>query len=182
VGGSFYYRNYEQHHRVEVERQLSAIAELKVDELAQWRKERLGDGSILFKNASFSALVRRFFEKPEDADAQRQLQTWLGKTQAHYPYDRAFLLDAQSVTRMSVPSAPLPIAALISQRASDALRSGQVAFQDFYRNEHDHRVYLAVLVPVLDEADASRLANAQPDGRDAAHPPGRPRRALPQRA
>ena len=45
--GYFYYRNYEQKYRAEMEQQLSAIAELKVGELVQWRKERLGDASIL---------------------------------------------------------------------------------------------------------------------------------------
>jgi hypothetical protein len=38
TSGYFYYRNYEQHYRVEVEGQLSAIADLKVGMLVQWRK------------------------------------------------------------------------------------------------------------------------------------------------
>jgi len=43
AAGTLYYRNYKQDYRLEVERRLSAISELKVGELAQWRKERLGD-------------------------------------------------------------------------------------------------------------------------------------------
>ena len=42
-----YYRNYEQHYRMEVESQLSAIAELKVGELADWRAERLADALLV---------------------------------------------------------------------------------------------------------------------------------------
>lgn len=61
----------------------------------RYRKERLGDGAILFKNASFSTLVWRFFENPEDADAQRQPQAWMHKyrtevdpiVQGGYPSD-----------------------------------------------------------------------------------------------
>lgn len=59
-----YYKNYEQHFRAEVEIQLSAIAALKVGELAQYRKERLADGALLFQNPSICALVRLFLEKP----------------------------------------------------------------------------------------------------------------------
>jgi hypothetical protein len=154
--GRFYYRNYERQFLVEAEHQLSAIADLKVGELLQWRKERLGDGGILFKNASFSALVRRFLEKPEDPDAQRQLQAWLGKYQTHFQYDRIRLLDVQGVTRLSVPAGLTPISSAIARGTSEVLRSGQVTFQDFYRNEYDQRIYLAVLVPILDETDASR--------------------------
>ena len=59
TAGWFFYRNFAQHYRAEVERQLSAIADLKVGELARYRKERLADGSILFQNAPISALVRK---------------------------------------------------------------------------------------------------------------------------
>ena len=79
VGGTFYYRNYAQHFRTEAESQLSAIADLKVDELVQYRKERLEDGAVFFNNTAFSGLVRRFFEHPEDAEAQRQIQEWISQ-------------------------------------------------------------------------------------------------------
>ena len=49
-----------------------------------------------------------------------------------------------------------PISSFVSQNIPEILRSGQVTFQDFHRNEHDQRVYLALLVPILDESDANR--------------------------
>ena len=103
AAGHFYYQSQKRQFRTKAEHQLSAIADLKVGELTQWRKERMADGGILFKNASLSALVRRVLEKPEDADAQRQLQVWSGKYEAHYRYDEVRLLDPQGVTRLSSP-------------------------------------------------------------------------------
>src|ERR1035437_10316476 len=71
-------------------------------------------------------------------------------------YDLIRLLDAQGVTRMSVPTGRPPVSSVVLQRIPEILRSGQVAFQDFHRNEHDQRVYLDILVPIFDEQDASR--------------------------
>lgn len=156
TAGCLAYRNYARHYRAEVARELSAIADLKVGELKRWRQDRLADGALFFENASISDLVRRSLKTPEDADARRQLQTWLGKYQGRYQYDRAFLLDPQGVVRMSAPLATEPVAALISRRTPALLRSGQVALQDFYRDEHNQRVYLAVMVPILDASDANR--------------------------
>ncbi len=155
--GRLYFRSQEKQHREQVERQLSAVAELKASELTQWRTERLGDASIFFENTAFSALVRRAFGNPEDAEARAQLETWLGKVQAHYLYDRIFLLDAQGAPRMSVPDSRAPISSVIAQRAPEVRRSAAVAFQDFYRNEHDERVYLAVLVPILEGGESRAL-------------------------
>jgi PAS domain S-box-containing protein len=156
AGGDFYYRHYERQFRAAAEHQLAAIAELKVNELAQYRKERLEDAAIFFHNAAFSGLVRRFLDHPEDADAQRQVQEWTVKLVATGQYDLVRLLDAQGVTRLSSPAGAPPISSVVSQRIPEILKSGQVTFQDFHRNEHDQRVYLDILIPILDEQNASR--------------------------
>ncbi|MGO9585031.1 MAG: PAS domain S-box protein [Limisphaerales bacterium] len=156
VGGTFYYRHYERQFRAAAERQLVAIAELKVGELAQYRKRRLEDASIFFNNTAFSGLVRRFFDHPEDVDAQRQIQEWTVRFVATDEYDLACVLDAQGVTRLSSPVGLPPVSSVVSQRIPEILRLGQVSFQDFHRNEHDQRVYLDIMVPIFDEQDANR--------------------------
>jgi PAS domain S-box-containing protein len=156
VGGTFYYRHYERQFRAAAERQLVAIAELKVSELAQYRKERLEDAAIFFENAAFSRLVQRFFDHPEDTDAQQQIQEWTDKLMATDQYDLVRLLDAQGGIRLSSPAGAPPISSVVSQRIPEILRSGQVAFQDFHRNEHDQRVYLDILIPFFDKQNANR--------------------------
>lgn len=106
AAGCFYYRNYETHYRSAVESQLSAIADLKVDELVQWRKERLGDGGALFDNAAFAALVRRFLGQPEDVEARRQLRSWFDRIQTNFLYNRVFLLDPRAPCGCRPPTRP----------------------------------------------------------------------------
>ena len=105
---------------------------------------------------AFSGLVRRFFEHPEDAEAKQQIQEWIVKCTATDQYDLGCLFDAQGVVRMSVPAGRPPISALNSQRVPEVLRSGRVTLQDFNRNEHDQRIYLTLLVPILDRSDHSQ--------------------------
>ena len=109
TAGYLYYRNYEIRHRTEVENQLSAIADLKVDELVHWRKERLGDAALIYQNDNFSIRVKNYFQKPEDEETAKKLLTWLLHIREGYQYDRVFLLDADGRERMSVPEARRPI-------------------------------------------------------------------------
>jgi hypothetical protein len=155
TAGYWYARSDENRYRAQVESGLSAVAELKVGELLQWRRERLGDGRVFHANANFSGLVRRSFEAPADRETQERLRTWLRQVQAAYQYDRVFLLDARGGMRMSVPETPEAFDSIIVDQASAALRMGEVVFQDFYRDEHDLRVYLAVLVPIRDALTSS---------------------------
>jgi len=154
--GWFYYHGYEQHYRTEVDRQLLAIAELKTDELVDWRRDRMGDAAVFFKNAAFSALVRRHFGNPDDAEAQSQLRSWLGQFQAGLSYGRVFLLDARGVSRMQVPDAPESVAVHLPQDAAETLRSGKITFLDFHRGAPGSPIHLGILVPIFDEQGGNR--------------------------
>jgi len=156
IAGWLYSLKSAQHYRTEVERQLSAIADLKVGELAQWRKKRLMDGGLYFKNPSFSALVRRYFAQPEDADAYRQLLDWLGKVTANGEFNQVRLMDTQGVSRMTIPSGRPAPSFFIVEKSREVLRTGQMLLQDVYRSAQDQRLYLAVLVPLFDDLDANR--------------------------
>lgn len=156
TAGYLFYKSYGKRYRAEVERQLSTIADLKADEIARWRRERLGDAHVFYNNSNFSGLVRHYLEIPTDTETRERLRTWMHRIQEASQYDQLFLLDARGIVRMSAPEKQIPISRHASLRAAEALRTRQVAFEDFYRNEHDERVYLAVFVPILDERDNSR--------------------------
>lgn len=151
AAGIIYYRNYEEQYRNEVMRNLSSVAKLKVGVLSQYRKERFGDASVIYKNEAFSELAFRYFNNPGDTEANRQLQVWMGKLQDSYKYDRVFLMDAKGKMRIDTYGDPANFSSVISRSAAEVMRAGRIVFQDFYRNEHENRVYLALLIPIIDE-------------------------------
>ena len=150
AAGCLLYRSQRDSCRTEAEHKLAAVADLKVSELSMWRKERLADASVFYKNSAFSALVRRSIERPQDLPLQEELRTWIGRVQASYRYDRVALLDAAGNKWMSVPDTEEPLSSVTIEKAREALRSGQLTFADFYRNEYTKKVYLRLFVPILD--------------------------------
>jgi len=156
VVGYVSYQVYDQQYRSQVESQLLAIASLKVDELQDWRNERLGDANLFYRNDDFSELVRRYFEDPADADAKNTLASWLEPIQAHPEYDRVFLLDAQGRERLSVPAAPVPTSAYAAEKAAAILASGQITMLDFHRDTPTDVIHLTILVPIFDAPDGNR--------------------------
>jgi len=154
--GYTYYFNYRAQYKTDVKSQLSAIGKLKADELTTWRKERLGDGKIFYKNEAFAALAGRYFDDPNNADVQEQIKTWLNIAQATYQYDGLFLLDNQYRKKLIISDNPERPVSYVSENISKILQSGQMAFEDFYRNEESKQVYLKVLVPIIDK-DAGRM-------------------------
>jgi PAS domain S-box-containing protein len=155
TGSNFYYQ-HKKMYSDGVHRQLATIAELKMDELKQWREDKKADVSIFFNNPSFNALVRRIFDKPDDSDAQRQLKDWLKNYSSMEDFDQVSLLDTRGVARLSIPDGLKLPPGDMALTASEALRLGQISILDFYLHSDNHRAYLAVLVPLFDETDAKR--------------------------
>ena len=142
--------------RTKADYNLTAIADLKVSQLAMWRKERLEDAAVFYKNRPFSDLVRRCSERPQDLPLQEELRTWLDHFQASQHYDRVALFDAAGKKWMGFSKMKEPLSSVTSQTVSEALRSGQLTFTDFYRSERTKTVGLRLFVPILDEQGNGR--------------------------
>ena len=155
--GYFYYANYRNYFRTQVEETLSAIADLKKDELAGWRAEMLRSAEILFRNPAFSILVQRALEQPYPPGAMGRLKTWLSGIKSAYDYDRLFFLDAQGRERAAAPDVPEAVAPHLKEALPEVLRSERIAFLDFHRDSTGGPIHLSILVPVLTD-DAPRRA------------------------
>ncbi|MEI7993914.1 MAG: PAS domain S-box protein [Methylococcaceae bacterium] len=160
--GYDHYRETEIKFRQKVESELLAISKLKTGELVQWRKDLLGDASLT-KSAVITTLVRQLLETPHSLTAQQEMQDWLGNFQRHIgalKYGRAVLLDTHGVTLMSVPDTAESLPATLVNRALASLKSGKVTVQDFYRDEHDQLIYLALIVPIFDKLNGNQPLGA----------------------
>jgi PAS domain S-box-containing protein len=150
ASGAFYLRAEATRQSANVENALSAVADLKTQEITRWRAERLASASLFVANEPFSALVERLLAGRDSAAARAQLVPWLSDAQVHLGYDQVTLLDAQGHERLALPEGASPVYTGIPAHEPDVLRSGTAAFEDFYRSDRDGRVYLSVLVPILD--------------------------------
>ncbi|MCC7264644.1 MAG: PAS domain S-box protein [Candidatus Latescibacteria bacterium] len=137
-------------------KELLSIATQKAQELAAFQQERWDDGLFYFHNRPFASVVQRAFAQPHEALVQQELEAWLNQRTKHARFDRIVLLDTTGALRLSVPSAAAPIGARVVQGAAALQRSGEMGIEDFYRDEYDQQVRLAVLVPIFAPDDSRR--------------------------
>ncbi|MHB8810425.1 MAG: ATP-binding protein [Desulfobulbaceae bacterium] len=147
TAGFLYSRHFAKNHRIAVEGQLSAIVDLKVAELYHWRYERLQDAQMFYGNHNFSSLVSRYLDDPENSSLRSRLQSWLHKIQS-LQYSRVGLYDADGRLRISSPVTSEDADGISSPGLFNAIRSGQLVFEDLYRNKQDQRIYLNILIPI----------------------------------
>lgn len=151
--GYFYYRNHQKQYLAGIERQLSAIADLKMGELMLWREERLADAGLFHNNSAFASLVKGYLQHSKQEQSRREIEKWIGNIKKNRNYDRIFLLDAQGKIRLSLPDATAePVSSSVRQKGLESLRTGRITFADFYRNEFSGKIYLSIMIPIFDPA------------------------------
>ena len=149
--GYLYFRHFDGKYRTGVEQQLSAIADLKVKDLIQFRKERLGDASLFLNNRDISQLVERHFGNPRDQGTTQRLRSWLHKFKEGFSYNRVMLLDTNGILRLSATTSPDKVDSVIMGARAQLFKKRDVHFEDFYRSDVDQKMYLAILIPLYSE-------------------------------
>jgi len=151
TAGFLYSRGYEKQIRSLAEQRLSFVANFKADELIRWRNERLADAVFFSSNDVFSELVSLYFKDPGNLDAKRKLDDWIVRYRIPNQYSAIHLFDAACRVRLFDPAGASSVSEVLLKRIPEVLRSRQIEFQDFYKDEHNGKISLGLLIPIVDE-------------------------------
>jgi PAS domain S-box-containing protein len=151
-----YYQNYERNYKLEIDHQLMAVSDLKVNELVDWKTERMGDAGTFFHNPLFSSRVRHLINDTNDTETREEVSIWLEKELGYKQYNRVYLLDTAGNPLVSVPGAETQISSAVSRQLAQILQSGNITIIDFYRDETDLKIYLTIISPLYDDQEGGR--------------------------
>jgi two-component system cell cycle sensor histidine kinase/response regulator CckA len=136
--------------------EIAAIAQLKVGQLLNWRRERLSDAERIASNPFFRKAVSGWLERPSSAGLRSDVQQWLKLELSGEAYDDVLLVSVSGDILLSVKPQPDPLDDSTRERAIDVLASHKATLGDFYRDSRD-AVHLDILAPLLG-ADATPIA------------------------
>ena len=107
AGGWQYFRQGEIHVKRAAGVSLSAVADLKVREILDWRQERLKDGAAVAANPFNALRVVPYLESgAKDAADEDEIRAWLSSLVAIHGYMDAVLLDAKGAVKLSSGYSP----------------------------------------------------------------------------
>lgn len=151
-----YYQGYEKNYKAEIDHQLMAISDLKVNELVAWKTERMGDAGVFFHNPLFSSRVRHLINDVNDTETREELKIWLEKELGYRQYNRVYIMDTTGTPLLSVPGSVSQVEPAVSRELPQILESGNITILDFYRDEADQKIYLTIISPLYDDQDSGQ--------------------------
>jgi len=150
AAGAWFYQIERTAVRQQAEKQLAAIAHLKVDQMVAWRGARFSDAAILTERPALVRSVTRFLADPNDATAEA-LRTFFRSLQTHYRYADVFLVDPDGRERLGLTQETHGDgygAALV-----ESLRRRQPVFVDLHSDARRSAPHLSVVAPIFSGDD-----------------------------
>ena len=153
-GGHHLYQSQIHQTQTKAQEQLWAIARLKTEQIAAWRKERLGDGEVLGHNAHLTGRLLSWLNNPRDADAPGMLRDALAEFQRQYGYQDHWLVNArgQMLIHNGAPASG-ELSGELQAAVADAWHSRRASLSEIYRGTQHPYPHMALVVPLF-EGDA----------------------------
>ena len=147
AGGGWFYHRQEQLMRREVEVSLESIAQLKLDQIVGWRRERLGDAKVLMESEFFKEAVLRWLAHP-DGELGNKIRARLRAMEEYNQYSDVILVDRQGKIRMRVPDSSVTLHAESLRALATAFQTQKVVMVDLHESPGDPSMHLGIISPI----------------------------------
>ncbi len=154
AGGIWFYRTQEQNMRYEVEKELSAIARLKADQISAWQKDQLSDAVTLCENVFFLQNAARFLADPSGVHGE-DLRTILRDQAKQHDYADTLLVDPDGKVIFSLSGNYHLHSGYVSALPT-ALRKRSPVLIDLHTETHNQAPHISVIAPLFTGAEHSR--------------------------
>lgn len=123
ISGYIHFKHQQESIKKTAGAELMAIAHLKVDQIVNWRNERLADGNFTAKNQELAWLIKNYLKEPSSVVLKNQIIHWIAELKNAYDYYQVLLLDPSGNVRLSVPEGIATVDQPTRQLAVEALNS-----------------------------------------------------------
>lgn len=149
IAGYLYYDVQKQHIKKEKKNELQAICQLKVNQIANWRQERLRDAEAISKNHLLIQYLLRWLKTGEKSEIREEILNWMESFLRLYDYSGIFLLDAKGKVRLTVANWEEPFGSYLQTPVEGVIHGGKVVFVDLYREEKNNHIHIDILIPLI---------------------------------
>jgi PAS domain S-box-containing protein len=149
VGGYLLYRDQEQQMRQRVEGGLSIIAQLEVEQIAEWRAERLTDADMLVGSPFFTEGVAKYMASPTDTEIKDKVIARLAIIGKSHPYQDILLVNVNGKVLLSLNDSVHRLSDMTLAQLAVAIKEHKAVMVDFHYPPDSNTPHLDVIAPLF---------------------------------
>ena len=144
----FYFENQKDHIKKEKQNELMAIADLKIDQIVNWRNERLADLSAVLDNPLIISQLYHWLRDPKANRQKEEILTWMKSLHGHSRYDRVIIVNSEQSIQLLMPEGQDILGPNDKRLISESMKSGRMIFSDLYSSKFAKATRLSLVAPI----------------------------------
>jgi two-component system cell cycle sensor histidine kinase/response regulator CckA len=149
TGGYLFYHFQEQQTRQNIKDGLLVVAQLKTEQIAEWRSERLVTANILVGSPFFAEGVERFMASPVDIEAKDKVLARLAIIEKSYPYQDILLTDTDGKVLLSLNNSMNYLGDIALAQLAVAIKEQKAVLTDFHYPPDSDSPHMEVIAPIF---------------------------------
>ena len=150
VTGIFYYKYQKDNLLSEKLQELSAISDLKIRQITQWRFERLSDGKFLGDNIMLIEKVADYLNHKEQILSGEMVRSILTSFTEHFDYRSAIVVEKRGDVLLTFPDRDTLTSGSLGPLLAIIARERKVVMTDLYISNSIKSAHLDLIVPLID--------------------------------
>ena len=151
LGGIGFYRSQAKSIREDKIQQLRSIAELKVDQLVQWRSERLSDARMNSQDYFLRNTLDQWISQPDNSALGADIETRLRLMMNQNVYQNVLLTTSDGQLLFTADPSLYEVEPEIQLLARQSATTGKAQFGDFYLCDNTDQIYIDIAAAMDDE-------------------------------
>jgi len=148
LAGYGYFLHHRQITIAEKREELATIADLKAGQIAQWRKERMGNAEEIYSNRMISHRINDYLTGMDADRSLGEIRTWMAAMRDSAGYSKITLLRPGGEEIASVPNDNGSQDHHERDRIQEAARKQEVIFVDYNESDTPRKIHLDLIVPI----------------------------------
>ncbi|MGE5810284.1 MAG: PAS domain S-box protein, partial [Ignavibacteria bacterium] len=146
--GLYYYNYVQDKEKLEAYNNLETFAKQKMNEVVNWRNERISDAKFIYEIAPVKKLVHSFLENPNSDKLKKEIVQWLKPIKENHEYVNIIVVNnLGSVYSLFKSSDSLSDYDKVLWQQS--IRSKEIVLAGFYKNPHTNEITLSNFIPLF---------------------------------
>lgn len=133
-----------------IDKQLMSAAELKTDQIVNWRKERLADAYILMESPFLAESINEYITSPT-AKIEKYLLTRFNSLKARYKYSDAIITDTNGKIILNASNSNILLPDEVFKSIKISFEKKQPILGDLHRSERNPKIHVDIIVPFFTE-------------------------------
>ena len=147
--GIIYYKSHKRSLVRNKGLELSAIADLKVNQIAQWRNERLSDARLIGGNTPFVKLLYNYLHEEDPSGLYPEIASSLKSLAVNVDYKDVVLIDSLGKIVIKIPGNDTLCDGQIKIMLPELMKLRTGILTDFIREKNIDPVNLHLVVPLV---------------------------------